>query len=45
MTMALISLVLSIGFSLHVAVSVNTRERKKLERISRYICRPATIVG
>ncbi len=29
------------GFSLHAGVSVNTRERKKLERICRYISRPA----
>ena len=29
------------GFSLHAGVAVNTRERKKLERICRYISRPA----
>ena len=29
------------SFSLHAAVAVNTRERKKLERICRYISRPA----
>ena len=29
------------GFSLYAGVAVNTRERKKLERICRYISRPA----
>lgn len=29
------------GFSLHAGVSVNTRERKRLECICRYIFRPA----
>ena len=29
------------GFSLHAGVSVNTRERKKLERICRYTSRSA----
>ena len=29
------------GFSLHAGVAVNTRERKKLEHICRYISRPA----
>ena len=29
------------GFSLHAGVAVNTRERKTLERICRYISRPA----
>ena len=29
------------GFSLHAGVAVKTRERKKLERICRYISRPA----
>ena len=29
------------GFSLPAGVTVNTRERKKLERICRYISRPA----
>ena len=29
------------GFSLHAGVAANTRERKKLERLCRYISRPA----
>ena len=33
------------GFSLHAGVAVNTRERKKLERICRYISRPALSPG
>ena len=33
------------GFSLHAGVAVNTRERKKLERICRYISRPALSAG
>ena len=28
------------GFSLHAEVTVNSRERKKLERMCRYISRP-----
>jgi len=33
------------GFSLHAGVAVNTRERKKLERICRYISGPALSEG
>ncbi|MFT6087467.1 MAG: hypothetical protein ACJA11_002719 [Glaciecola sp.] len=29
------------GFSLHAGVATKTRERKKLERLCRYISRPA----
>ena len=29
------------GFSLHAGVAIKTRERKKLERLCRYISRPA----
>ena len=32
------------GFSLHAGVATKTRERKKLERLCRYIARPAVSV-